>query len=167
MDWLAAKPVYAPRAEELPAYRRGTSTEITKRNGFGGNGGNGFNFIDGFNNFNNQEQVIQIQEQNLQIIDNGFQQQVVQQANEVLIVNQQQNGFNNDLNNLFRKANFRNNFNQVSTVMLVVQEIQVAVDDGFGNKFEQNVFAQSAVVANRGFGQTQTVMRKSLSLHFP
>jgi len=155
--FAAAKPIHAPRAEELPAYRRGTSTEITKRNnGLGGN--NGFNFIDGFNNFNNQEQVIQIQEQNLQIIDNGFQQQVVQQANEVLIVNQQQNGFNNDLNNLFRKANFRNNFNQVSTVMLVVQEIQIAVDNGFGGQFQQNVFAQSAVVANRGFGQTQTVM---------
>ncbi|KAF2010950.1 hypothetical protein BU24DRAFT_49478 [Aaosphaeria arxii CBS 175.79] len=128
---------------------------------FGNNAGRnaqGFSFIDGFNNFNNQQQVIQIQEQNLQIIDNGFQQQVVQQANEVLIVNNQQNGFNNQLNNLFRKSNFRNNFNQQSTVMLVVQEIQIAVDDGRGNQFQQNVFAQSAVVANRGLAATQTVM---------
>lgn len=78
-------------------------------NGFNGNG---FNFGNGFNDFNNQAQVIQIQEQNLQIIDNGFQQQVVQQVNQVLVVDQVNNGFNNDLNNLFRKSNFRNNFQQ-------------------------------------------------------
>lgn len=120
--------------------------------------GNGFNFIDGFNNFNQQQQVLQIQEQNLQIVNNGFQQQVVQQVQEVLVVDQVNNGFNNDLNNLFRKSNFQNQFNDVSTVMLVVQEIQIAVDDGFGNSFQQNVFAQSALVANRGAFQTQTVM---------
>jgi hypothetical protein len=94
----------------------------------------------------------------LQIIDNGFQQQVVQQVNQVLVVDQVNNGFNNDLNNLFRKSNFQNQFQQVSTVMLVVQEIQVAVDDGRGNQFQQNIFAQSAVVANRGAQQTQTIM---------
>ncbi|KAF2241157.1 hypothetical protein BU26DRAFT_182136 [Trematosphaeria pertusa] len=148
--FAVAKPVHSPL--NLPAY--------PKRNNAIGNGfnGNGFNFIDGFNNFNQQQQVIQIQEQNLQIIDNGFQQQVVQQVNEVLIVDQQNNGFNNDLNNMFRKANFRNNFNDVSTVMLVVQEIQVAIDDGRGNQFQQNVFAQSVLVANRGSFQTNTVM---------
>ena len=124
-------------------------------NGFSGNG---FNFADGFNNFNQQQQVIQIQEQNLQIIDNGVQQQVVQQVNEVLIVDQVNNGFNNDLNNLFRKSNFQNQFQDVATVMLVVQEIQIAVDDGRGNQFQQNVFAQSLVVANRGAQQTQSVM---------
>jgi hypothetical protein len=117
-----------------------------------------FSFIDGFNNFNQQQQVIQIQEQNLQIIDNGFQQQVVQQVQEVLIVDQVNNGFNNDLNNLFRKSNFQNQFQDVSTVMLVVQEVQIAIDDGQGNQFQQNIFAQSAVVANRGAQQTQTVM---------
>lgn len=149
-ELAVAKPVHSPL--NLPAY--------PKRNNAIGNGfnGNGFNFIDGFNNFNQQQQVIQIQEQNLQIIDNGFQQQVVQQVNEVLIVDQQNNGFNNDLNNMFRKANFRNNFNDVSTVMLVVQEIQVAIDDGRGNQFQQNVFAQSVLVANRGSFQTNTVM---------
>jgi hypothetical protein len=68
------------------------------------------------------------------------------------------NGFNNDLNNIFRKSNFQNQFQQQATVMLVVQEIQVAVDDGRGNQFQQNIFAQSAVIANRGAQQTQTVM---------
>jgi hypothetical protein len=99
------------------------SAPVTKRNNiFGKNdfngavlngfSGNGFNFANGFNDFNNQAQVIQIQEQNLQIVDNGFQQQVVQQVNQVLVVDQVNSGFNNDLNNLFRKSNFRNNFDQ-------------------------------------------------------
>lgn len=131
---------------------------FTKRQGFGGDG---FNFIDGFNNFNKQEQVIQIQENNLQIVDNGQQQLIVAQAQEVLIVDQQQNGFNNDLNNLFRKSSSRNNFKDVSTVMLVVQEIQIAIDDGRGNQVQQNIFAQSAVVANRGRDETRTVMGTS------
>lgn len=42
--------------------------------------------------------------------------------------------------------------------MLVVQEIQVAIDDGRGNQFQQNIFAQSAVVANRGARRSQTIM---------
>lgn len=156
----AAKPINAPEA--IPGYTKRSNNIFGQ--GFNGavvNGfqqGNGFNFIDGFNNFNQQQQVLQIQEQNLQIVNNGFQQQVVQQVQEVLVVDQVNNGFNNDLNNLFRKSNFQNQFNDVSTVMLVVQEIQVAVDDGFGNSFQQNVFAQSALVANRGAFQTQTVM---------
>jgi hypothetical protein len=121
-------------------------------------GNNDFNFIDGFQNLNNQQQVLQIQQNNLQIVDNGFQQAVVQQASEVLVINEQNNGFNNNLNNLFRKSNFKNQFPDQSTVMLVVQEIQVSVDNGLGGKFEQSVFAQSVVVANRGLGATQTVM---------
>jgi hypothetical protein len=91
-------------------------------------------------------------------VDNGFQQQIVQQASEVLIVQEQNNGFNNQLNNLFRKSNFQNQFPDQSTVLMVVQEIQVAVDDGFGNSIEQQVFAQSVLVANRGLAATQTVM---------
>lgn len=102
--------------------------------------------------------MLDVKQETLQIVDNGRQQAVVQQVQEVLVVNQQQNGFNNDLNNLFRKSNARRNNNDQSTVMLVVQEIQVAVDDGQGNLFQQNVFAQSAVVANRGRRATQTVM---------
>jgi hypothetical protein len=149
----AAGPISAPVSKRANIFGNGFNGAVV--NGFKGNG---FNFADGFNNFNQQQQVIQIQEQNLQIIDNGFQQQVVQQVNQVLVVDQVNNGFNNDLNNLFRKSNFQNQFQQVSTVMLVVQEIQVAVDNGFGNQFQQNIFAQSAVVANRGFPQTQTVM---------
>lgn len=43
-------------------------------------------------------------------------------------------------------------------MMLVVQEIQVAVDDGRGNQVQQQIFAQQAVVANRGRQQTDTVM---------
>jgi hypothetical protein len=149
----AAGPISVPVSKRDSVFGNGFNGPVV--NGFKGNG---FNFADGFNNFNQQQQVIQIQEQNLQIIDNGFQQQVVQQVNQVLVVDQVNNGFNNDLNNLFRKSNFQNQFQQVSTVMLVVQEIQVAVDNGFGNQFQQNIFAQSAVVANRGFPQTQTVM---------
>ena len=49
-------------------------------------------------------------------------------------------------------------------MLLVVQEIRIIVDDGRGNKAEQQVFAQSVVVANRGQRQTETVMRKFLSL---
>lgn len=82
----------------------------------------------------------------------------MQQVNQVLVVDQVNNGFNNDLNNLFRKSNMQNQFRNVSTVMLVVQEIQVAVDDGRGNQVQQQIFAQSAVVANRGARETQTVM---------
>lgn len=146
----AAKPVNQPQS--LPHYKRNFGAVS---NGFSGNG---FNFIDGFNNFNNQQQVIQIQEQNLQIVDNGFQQQVVQQVNEVLIVDQQRNGFNNDLNNLFRKSNFRNNFRDQATVIMVVKQVQVSVDNGFGGQFQQDVFAQSILVANRGAARTQSIM---------
>ncbi|CAN9100636.1 unnamed protein product [Alternaria alternata] len=151
----AAKPINTPRSLPDSSKRQiGFNSVI---NGFNGNDGD-FNFIDGFNNFNQQQQVIQIQQQNLQIVDNGRQQAVVQQVQEVLIVDQVNNGFNNDLNNLFRKSNFQNQFRDVSTVTLVVQEIQVAIDDGRGNQVQQNIFAQSAVVANRGARQTQTVM---------
>ncbi|CAN9112569.1 unnamed protein product [Alternaria sp. RS040] len=151
----AAKPINTPRS--LPGSSKRQIGFNSVINGFNGNDGD-FNFIDGFNNFNQQQQVIQIQQQNLQIVDNGRQQAVVQQVQEVLIVDQVNNGFNNDLNNLFRKSNFQNQFRDVSTVTLVVQEIQVAIDDGRGNQVQQNIFAQSAVVANRGARQTQTVM---------
>ncbi|KAF2827976.1 hypothetical protein CC86DRAFT_202478 [Ophiobolus disseminans] len=124
-------------------------------NGFSGDG---FNFADGFNNFNEQQQVIQVREESLQIIDDGRRQQVVQQVNEVLIVDQVNNGFNNDLNNVFRKSNFQNQNQDVATVMIVVQEIQIAIDDGRGNQVQQNIFAQSIVVANRGARESQTVM---------
>jgi hypothetical protein len=102
---------------------------------------------------------VQIKEQNLQIVDNGIQQAVIAQAQEVLIVDQQNSRFND----LFRQSNFRNKFNDVTTVVMVVQQIQVAVDDGRGNIFQQDVFAQSALVANRGFGSTQTVLGKFLT----
>jgi hypothetical protein len=130
------------------------STAVSKRQF----GGNGFDFINGFNDVNQQEQVIQIKEESLQIVDNGRQQVVVQQAQEVLIVDQQRNGFNNDLNDIFRKTNARRENQDETVVMLVVQEIQVAIDDGNGNVFQQQVFAQSAVVANRGRDSTKTVM---------
>jgi hypothetical protein len=52
----------------------------------------------------------------------------------------------------------QNQFRDKATVMLVVQEIQIAVDDGRGNQVQQQIFAQSAVVANRGARETQTVM---------
>jgi hypothetical protein len=147
--FTASKPI------TTPAKRQSGFNSVV--NGFNGNDG-AFNFIDGFNNFNQQQQVIQIQNQNLQIVDNGRQQAVVQQVEQVLIVDQVNNGFNNDLNNLFRKSNFQNQFRDVATVTLVVQEIQVAIDDGRGNQVQQNIFAQSAVVANRGARETQTVM---------
>ncbi|KAL5412658.1 hypothetical protein PMIN03_004130 [Paraphaeosphaeria minitans] len=149
-----AKPINTPA--ELPAYPMSRRQGNAVQNGFGGHG---FNFIDGFNRFNDQPQVVQVKQESLQIQNNGFQQQVVQQVNEVLVVNQQQNGFNNDLNNLFRKANFRRERNQESTVMLVVQQIQVSVADDRGNAFQQDVFVQSAIVANRGARTTNTVMR--------
>ncbi|KAF1844374.1 uncharacterized protein K460DRAFT_388216 [Cucurbitaria berberidis CBS 394.84] len=176
----AAKPINAPQSLNN-LLGQGFNGAVVN-----GNKGNGFNFIDGFNNFNQQQQVLQIQEQNLQISNNGFQQQVVQQVQQVLVVDQVNNGFNNDLNNLFRKSNFQNRFQDVSTVMLVVQEIQISVDNGGrgngnnrngndrndrngrggnnnnnnnnNNVFQANIFAQSAVVANRGARQTQTIM---------
>jgi hypothetical protein len=150
----AAKPINTPEA--LPAYPMSRRQGNAVQNGFGGDG---FNFIDGFNRFNDQASVVQVKQESLQIQDNGFQQQVVQQVNEVLVVNQEQNGFNNDLNNLFRKANFRRERDQESTVMLVVQQIQVSVADDRGNSFQQDVFVQSALVANRGARTTNTVMR--------
>ena len=126
-------------------------------NGFNSNNG-GFNFINGFNNFNQQRRVIQVQEQSLQIIDNGGRQQIVQQVEQVLVVDRVNNGFNSDLNDLFRKSNFRNQFRNVATVVLVVQEIQVIIDDRRRGRIQQNLFAQRAIVANRGARQTQTVM---------
>jgi hypothetical protein len=150
----AASPISAPvskRADNI--FGQGFNGAVV--NGFNGQG---FNFGDGFQNFNQQQQVIQIQEQNLQIIDNGIQRQVVQQVNQVLVVDQVNNGFNNQLNNIFRKSNFQNQFQQVTTVMLVVQEIQTIVDNGRGQRVQQNIFAQNVVVANRGLPQTQTVM---------
>ncbi|KAF2642137.1 hypothetical protein P280DRAFT_489424 [Massarina eburnea CBS 473.64] len=130
-------------------------------NVLGGNGigGNQFSFIDGFQNFQQQQQVIQVQQENFQLVQsNGVQQQVFQQVNQVLVVDNQQNGFNNQLNNLFRQANFRNGNRGVTTVMMVVTQVNVAVDDGRGNQLQQQVFAQSLIVANRGQRVTQSVM---------
>ncbi|CAI6336479.1 unnamed protein product [Periconia digitata] len=120
---------------------------------------NGFDFIGGFGNFQRQQEVVQIQQQNIQQVNfGGFQAQVVEQVNQVLVVDQQQNGFNNGLNNLFRSTGRRRERNDVSTVMMVVTQINVAVDDGRGNQFQQEVFAQSIVVANRGQQRSETVM---------
>ncbi|EAT90221.1 hypothetical protein HBH56_059520 [Parastagonospora nodorum] len=150
----AAKPISAPVSKrQSNIFGDGFNGAVL--NGFKGDG---FNFADGFNNFNEQQQIIQIQQENLQIIDNGRQQQIVQQVNQVLVVDQVNNGFSNDMNNLFRKSNFQNQFRDVTTVMLVVQEIQIAIDDGRGNQIQQEIFAQSVVVANRGARETQTVM---------
>ncbi|KAF1980021.1 hypothetical protein BU23DRAFT_530 [Bimuria novae-zelandiae CBS 107.79] len=152
--FAAAKPINTPK--ELPAYAKRQFEALAA---LGGNQqSQAFNFIDGFNNFNNQQQVIQVKEQNLQIVDNGRQQAVVQQVNEVLIVQNEQDGFNRDLNNLFRKSSMRRERNDRATVMLVVQQIQVSVQDDRGNAFQQDVFVQSAVVANRGARETNTVM---------
>lgn len=86
----------------------------------------------------------------------------MQQVSEVLIVNQKQNGFNNDMNNLFRKSSMRNNNQDKATVIMVVQQIQIAIDDGRGNQFQQDIFAQSILVANRGARETQSIMSKLL-----
>ncbi|KAF2874178.1 hypothetical protein BDV95DRAFT_325062 [Massariosphaeria phaeospora] len=120
--------------------------------------GGGFNFLDNFNNINNQQNVVQIQEQSLQVIDDGRQQLVIQQASEVLIVQGQKEGFKNSMNDVFRKSKFRNDFKDVTTVILVVQEIQIVIDDGRGDIFQAEIFAQSVIVANRGSDATQTVM---------
>lgn len=159
--FAAAKPINAP--ETLPAYgkRSAPMTPVKRANDIFGNGFNGdFDIFNQFGQFNNQQQVLQFQQQDVQFIDNGaFGQQFVQQAQEVLIIDQQNNGFNNKFNDLARAASFRNQFPQQETVMLVVQQIDVAIDDGRGNQIQQSVFAQSAVVANQGaFGGTQTVM---------
>lgn len=84
--------------------------------------------------------------------------------NQILVVDGQNNGNRRDMNNLFRKSSYRNNNKDKTTVLLVVQEIQILIDDGKGNKAQQQVFAQSVVVANRGKKQTETVMREFLSL---
>ena len=150
---------------EVPVQRRSPGVTTVKRDIFGNNvGSSPFDFIQNFNQVSNQQQVVQVQaqEQTIQVVNNGQQQVVVEQAKQVLVVDQQNNGFNNNLKDIFRKTNARKNNNGVSTVMLVVQEIQVAVDDGQGNTVQQQVFAQSAVVANRGQQVTQTVMSKSL-----
>ncbi|KAF1914633.1 hypothetical protein BDU57DRAFT_531090 [Ampelomyces quisqualis] len=149
----AASPISAPVSKRQNSIF-GNDYNGAVVNGFSGNG---FNFADGFNNFNQQQQVIQIQEQNLQIIDNGVQQQVIQQVNQVLIVDTDSSGFKNDMNDLFRKSNFQNQFQQVTTVIIVVQEIQIAINDG-ENQFQQDIFAQRVVIANRGAQETQTVM---------
>jgi hypothetical protein len=135
---------------------------------FGSNSNNNdFNFINGFSNFNNQQQVLQVQQQNLQIIsnDNGRQQAVFEQVNQVLVVDNQRNGFNNQMNNLFRQANQRNSNRDVTVVMMVVTQVNVAIDDGRGNQVQQQVFAQSLLVANRGQRQTQSVMSKLIPSH--
>jgi hypothetical protein len=121
---------------------------------------NGFDWINGFSNFNKQEQVIQIREESLKIVDNGRRREVVEQVQQVLIVDQVNSGFNKNLNNMFRKSNFNNRFQDRETVIIVVQEIQISVDDGRGNRFEESIFAQEIVVANRGrkSGKSQTVM---------
>ncbi|KAF1995618.1 hypothetical protein P154DRAFT_580679 [Amniculicola lignicola CBS 123094] len=152
--FAAAKPIAVPREIAPYPIRRDFTP---KRSGFGGNNDK-FDFINGFNDVNNQDFFLNIKEENVQIVDNGFQQVFIQQAKEVVIVNQQENGFNNQLNNLFRKSSYSRNFNDVSTVLMVVQQVDVFVDDGFGNQISSSLFAQSVVVANRGNDFTQSVM---------
>ncbi|KAF2204906.1 hypothetical protein GQ43DRAFT_468681 [Delitschia confertaspora ATCC 74209] len=104
----------------------------------------------------NGVQQIQQEEQNVQIVDNGrgVQQAIIEQSKQVLVADQRNARFND----LFRQSSFRGRKNDVSTVMLVVQKIQVSVDDGRGNVLQREVFAQSAVVANRGRRSTETVL---------
>lgn len=135
------------------------------RNNNNNNNDNVFDLIDGFQNFRNQDTVVQVQQENVAVIQNGNDVRIIQeQVNQVLVVDQQNNRNRRDMNNLFRKSNFRNNNRDQTTVLLVVTEVQISVDDGRGNQVDQRVFAQSAVVANRGQRQTNTVMSRS-SIH--
>ncbi|RMZ68641.1 hypothetical protein GMOD_00008367 [Pyrenophora seminiperda CCB06] len=151
-----AKPIND--VQSLPAYSKRQFDFNSVINGNRGGNNDGFNFIDGFQRFNQQQQVINVQEKSLTVVDNRFQRQVVQQVQQVIVVDQVNNGFNNDMNNLFRKSNFRNRFRDVTTVMIVVQTIKVAIDNGRGDFVRQDIFAQSVVVANRGARRTQEVM---------
>ncbi|EMD58667.1 hypothetical protein COCSADRAFT_69451, partial [Bipolaris sorokiniana ND90Pr] len=152
--FVAAKPISHQSGLSLDRRQIDVSSVI---NGFNRNDG-AFNFIDGFNNFNKQQKVIQIQQQKIQIVDDRSRQQIVQQIQQVLIVDQVNNGFNNDLNNLFRKSNFQNQFRDRRTDVIIVQEIIVVIDDGRGGRRDQSFFAQNTIVANRGGRDRQSVM---------
>lgn len=131
---------------------------VANGNEFGGND-DAFDFMDGFDNYRNQDVVIQVQQENVAVIQNGNDVRVIQESvNQVLVIDQEQNRNQRDINNLFRKSSYRNNFGDKTTVILVVTEVQIKIDDGRGNQVDQRVFAQSVVVANRGQQETETVM---------
>jgi hypothetical protein len=120
---------------------------------------NRFDLIDGFDNFRNQDTFLQVDANNVFIQQDRDRQRIIQEkVTQVLIVDQQ-NDFNRnrEQRNLFRRANFRNNNRDRSTVILVVTQVNVVLDNGFGRQDQQQFFAQSAIVANRGHRETDTI----------
>ncbi|KAF2265150.1 hypothetical protein CC78DRAFT_207102 [Lojkania enalia] len=163
--FAAATPVRSP--ESLPEYRRspGFSPNPAKRgdisvfgNGFGGDK---FDIFNKFNDFNDQNLFLNFKQVDQTFVNNGFGDEIfIQKAKEVLIIDQQNNGFNNKFNNLARKSFFRNNFPGQTTIFITVKTIKVAIIDDFGVNIEKDIFAQNVQIANRGFGATKVVMIK-------
>jgi len=105
-------------------------------------------------NNNNNKNVIEITKVDIAEVQEGGNTAIVEQVQQVLI----QNSNNNNKNNEKRKASYRKRNSKQSTVLLVVQQVVVKVVDNSGNSFQEVIFAESAVIANRGRGSTQTIM---------
>lgn len=108
----------------------------------------------GKKNNNNNNNVIEITKVDIVEVQEGGNTAIVEQVQQVLI----QNSNNNNKNNKKRKASYRKKNSNQSIVILVVQQIVVQVVDKSGNSFQEIIFAESAITANRGRGSTQTVM---------
>ena len=106
------------------------------------------------NNNNNNNNVVEITKVDIAEVQEGGNTVIVEQVQQVLI----QNSNNNNRNNKKRKASYRKRNSNQSIVLLVVQQIVVQVVDNSGNSFQEIIFAESAITANRGRGSTQTIM---------
>ncbi|OCL12849.1 hypothetical protein AOQ84DRAFT_136900 [Glonium stellatum] len=106
------------------------------------------------NNNNNNYDVVEITKVDITEVQQGDSTAVVEQVQQVLI----QNSNNNDRKNRKRKSAYRRRNSDLSTVLLVVQQVVVQVVDNSGNSFQELIFAESAITANRGRGSTQTIM---------
>ncbi|KAF2119971.1 hypothetical protein BDV96DRAFT_595575 [Lophiotrema nucula] len=163
--FAAAKPVIAPHAPvDVPVYRRTAPVTPAKRglDVFGIQ--NNFDFINQVDAFSQQQQIVNFQQEEVFFAENSNnfgrdQQQVIfAQAQKVVQIEQENNGGNLFFNDLSRKASFRNSNPGVETVVMVVKQIDISIDDGRGNQIQQQVFAQSVVIANRGARETQAIM---------
>ncbi|OCK78073.1 hypothetical protein K432DRAFT_101134 [Lepidopterella palustris CBS 459.81] len=108
---------------------------------------------------NGNKDVIEITEVDLTVIEEKNKEVIIEQVKEVLIVNSS----NNSKNNKKRKAAYKSKSKDVTTVLIVVQIIEIKIDDGKGNKIQEDIFAESIVIANKGKKSTQTIMITDIS----
>ncbi|KAF2492379.1 hypothetical protein BU16DRAFT_584473 [Lophium mytilinum] len=109
---------------------------------------------------NSKNDVIKITQVDITEVQKGNNVAIVETVKTVLI----KNNSNNKKKNKKRKGSYKKKNSKNTTVLKIVQQIEVQLSDNKGNKVKKVVFAQSEVIANKGQKKTDTIMISDASI---